>query len=269
MDKPRPDGGGMTALRLRVEDIYGGMLSARARGDVTLLAASIARHGLLSPVIVRRNEQAGRYALVCGARRLQACRLLGMKEIDALLFPGDEREAAACFLEEHWTREAPSCADEGELARRSGGAALLPRFALPHGPLLRRLRLLALGEKTLSLVRRERLTLEQAEPLLLVRDEDRRLEAASIIAQRALGGAQARRLVAGETFAGPARGEGRRRATRQALREMNALAQRLRAQGVEASVRVCAQERGLCVQILLAAENCAGMQEKQARAENI
>ena len=35
-----------------------------------LTCASIARHGLLQPVVVRREERTGRFSLVCGERRL-------------------------------------------------------------------------------------------------------------------------------------------------------------------------------------------------------
>ena len=69
----------MQVLRLSVEDIYGGMIPERAKEDASLpiLAASIAKHGLLQPIIVQENGDAGRYKLVCGARRLAACRMLG------------------------------------------------------------------------------------------------------------------------------------------------------------------------------------------------
>ena len=265
----REERGGLTALRLRTEEIYGGALPARAKEDVTLLAASIARHGLLQPVIVRRNAQAGRYALVCGARRLQACRMLGLSQIDALLLEADEREAAACFLEEHWCREAVSCVDEAEFIARSGAPAFGGRFALPEGMLARRLRLLSLGERVRALVRRERLTLAQAEPLLAIAREDWQLEAASIIAQRGLSGAQARRLVMGEPRQEGAPEVGRRRATRAALRELSAVAERLNAQGIETSVSMHSQERGLCVQIVLrGAENLGAGQEKRTGREN-
>ena len=71
---------GRTLMRVPLQDVYGGAVAGREQPDETLasLASSIARHGLLQPIVVRRNSQAGRYALVCGARRLAACRLLGL-----------------------------------------------------------------------------------------------------------------------------------------------------------------------------------------------
>ena len=57
----------MLALRLNIDDIYGGMIPERVKEDVSLplLAASIAKHGLLQPVVVQKNEDVERYKLVC------------------------------------------------------------------------------------------------------------------------------------------------------------------------------------------------------------
>ena len=262
---------GGTFLRVSTADVYGGLIpgraDAQAQGELAELAASIARHGLLQPIVVRRNEQAGRYALVCGARRLAACRMLGMKEIDARLVEGDDAEAAACFMEEHLTRRPPCVIDEARAAARTGEARLGERFALPWRAIARRLRLLTLGEQVCALIRRSGLTLEQAEPLLAVTDERLRMEAASVIASRALTGGQARRLVFGG--AGRADASVRRRAVREALGEAQRLAARLSRQGVDCRVTLHTQERGMCVQILLrSGENSRQEQEKPAVSEN-
>ena len=261
---------GMTLLRLKTQNIYGGFALTRQREDVTLLAASIAKHGLLSPLVVRHNAQAGRYALICGARRLQACRILGLEEVDALLIEGNEEEAIACFLEEHWTRTPVSCMDEAQIAGRTETGTLCAHLALPRESLLRRLRLRLLGERVGQFVREQGLTLEQAEPLLMSPREDRRMEAASIIAQRSLSGAQARRLIAGAPpQEAQTRDAGKRRAIRSAMQELSSIAQRLCAQGVETSVSMHSQDGGICVQIMLKnGENLQAGQEKKVRGEN-
>lgn len=66
---------GVQAVRLRLADIYGGMISSRLKEDAALpvLAQSIARHGLLQPIVVQENEENGRYMLVW--RRAAACSL--------------------------------------------------------------------------------------------------------------------------------------------------------------------------------------------------
>lgn len=251
------------SIRVNISDVYGGMIASRGEMDAQLaeLAASIARHGLLQPIVVRRNSEAGRYALVCGARRLAACRMMGFREIEALLVEADEAEAAACFLEEHMTHCPASFLDEAQAAQRADARAVVERMAMGAGALARRLRLLALPECVAACVRENGLSLAQAEPLLNVLGVDRQMEAASIIAARALTPAQARRLVFGpsgrakkpETHAeaGQPVAMGRRRAIRAAVEEASRLAERMRTHGVDASVAVHSQERGLCIQILI------------------
>lgn len=266
---------GGSFLRVNTSDVYGGVIreraDAQAQGELAALAASIARHGLLQPIVVRRSAQAGRYALVCGARRLAACRLLGMQQIDARLIDGDDAEGTACFLEEHLTQRPPGVIDEARAAERTGMERLRERFALPWRQMERRLRLLSLGEEACALVRSGALGLEQAEPLLAVMDEQRRLEAASIIVGRELTGGQARRLVFGEE--GMSGEPANRRAVREALAQAQRLAARLSRRGVSCAVTLRAQEKGICVQILLrrsdsADESSAAGQEKPAEKSN-
>lgn len=56
------------------------------------LADSIARHGLLQPILVRKDGE--RYVLVAGERRLRARRLLGEPQIPAIITSGDPAEIA-------------------------------------------------------------------------------------------------------------------------------------------------------------------------------
>lgn len=255
---------------MRTADIYGGVIPGRTspkeRGELAALAASIARHGLLQPIVVRENEQAGRYALVCGGRRLAACRMLGMDEVDALLINGDQAEGTACFLEEHLTRRPPSPVDEAQAAERVGAERLRESLALPWTVVEDRLKLLRLGERVCALIQREGLRLEQALPLLTIRDEARCLEAASIIASRDLNAGQARRLIWGGT---PGVAASRRRAVRMALEEAQQLAARLERQGMICRVTMQKHERGICVQILMKSdEMSAQKQEKGSADEN-
>ena len=266
----RPSASRTRLMRVRTEEIYGGYALSRHRADVTLLAASIAKHGLLSPLVVRRNAQMGRYALICGERRLTACRLLGFDEVDVLLIEGDGACAVACFLEEHWTRAPVSCVDEAQIAAHVGEVALCAQLALPQESLLRRTRLGALGKQVCSFVREEGLSLEQTEPLLMIPDEGRRMEAATIIAQRSLSGSQARRLIAGSPAenAQPRKNAGRD-ALRMAIQELSATVDRFCKRGIDASVSMHSQDGGIGVQILLkSGENSDGGQEKKDAKEN-
>ncbi|MBQ2834817.1 MAG: ParB N-terminal domain-containing protein [Clostridia bacterium] len=260
----RGEGGEKTRIiRVRTEDVHGGMIDGRQEPDAGILqlAASIARHGLLSPVVVRKSGTAGKYALVCGARRLAACALAGIKKIDAVLVPWEGAAASACYLEEEMSRVPPSAmALTGMVCRRADAAARACAFGGE-----RVLRLAALGglaEPVRELARREALTLEQAEPLLELQDPAGQMEAAQIIAQRSLTPAQARRLVCA-----PRREQnGKRRAIRYAMEEANRLAEKMRAQGMSVGVSVHSQEGGVSIQILLKVrENSPGQQEIRER----
>ncbi len=236
-------------LRLRLGDIYGG-LPSRVQQDGTLaeLASSIAKRGLLQPIVVRRSEQAGRFALVCGARRLAACKMLGIEEIDALCIDADEQEAIVCFMEEHVTAVSPNVLDCAALLQKADG-----REATASSPALARyfermLALLTLPRCVKGIVRDAHLNVDQAEPLLRIKDESRQMEAASIIAQRELTPMQVRRLVNGPSCAA---GTGKRRSLRAAVEEISALTEKLRRQGIASQVSVTAQDCGLRVQITL------------------
>ncbi|MBQ7897117.1 MAG: ParB N-terminal domain-containing protein [Clostridia bacterium] len=58
-------------------------------GEVFLLAKSIALAGLLSPISVVALSHSDRFEIVSGNKRFYACRLLGFKEISALIIKAD------------------------------------------------------------------------------------------------------------------------------------------------------------------------------------
>jgi ParB family transcriptional regulator, chromosome partitioning protein len=84
-------------IELRVEELGPNPHQPRRHFDpdsIASLAASIERHGLLQPVVVRRREDGvgEGYELVAGERRLRAVRSLGRGTIPALLCNGDAEE---------------------------------------------------------------------------------------------------------------------------------------------------------------------------------
>ena len=244
----------LALMRVPVNEIFIDASKREQRcAGVAQLAASIARHGLLQPVVIRHRGNAGGYRLVLGARRLAACRLLGMTEIEALLLDMDEAEAAACLLEEEDVRCSLPVYLRADLINAVSLEALVCTYALEESKLKRLQALLGLHERTKRIVQIHDLTLEQAEPLLKVRDEQRQAEAASIIAGRGLTPSQAHRLVSGPPQAAVRSfqddGHGRRRAMRKAMEEISGIAQTLQQNGMEAAVSVHSQENGMCIQL--------------------
>jgi ParB family transcriptional regulator, chromosome partitioning protein len=82
-------------VELRVGDLVPNPYQPRQQFDpesIASLAASIERHGLLQPVVVRRPATPGSYELIAGERRLRAVQSLGWATIPALLCDGDAEE---------------------------------------------------------------------------------------------------------------------------------------------------------------------------------
>ena len=79
------------------------------------LKASIERHGLLQPILVRREAGEGGFILVAGQRRLAAVNGLGRPTIAAIVTGGDPGEVA---LVENLQREDLSPFDEAEAIAR-------------------------------------------------------------------------------------------------------------------------------------------------------
>ena len=204
--------------------------------------------GLLQPIVVQENEENGRYMLVCGARRVAACRLLGMTQIDAVQIPGESRTRPRVFWKTILPGQTVPFLKEAVLLQR---AEVAEERCLPEGEIRRRLAMLKLDEETQNAVMRGNLSLEQAEPLLDA-PKSNRVEVAGIIAERNLSAEQARRLVSKSENCAE---HGKRRAVRRATEEAQRLCDGLSAQGLHAGRSVCAQGQGLCIQILIKNEH--------------
>jgi ParB family chromosome partitioning protein len=82
----------------------------RALAKIAELAASLAEHGLLQPVVVRRTGPHS-YDLIAGHRRLEAAKTLGWTEI-ASVREETEVQAYILTLVENLQREDPSPNEE-------------------------------------------------------------------------------------------------------------------------------------------------------------
>jgi len=63
-----------------------------------LLSASIAQHGLLQPIVVRKGDD-GKYLLIAGVRRFKACSHLGWTEIDCTVVDTKFGDVVPGFVE--------------------------------------------------------------------------------------------------------------------------------------------------------------------------
>ena len=84
--------------------------------ELAELAASIAEHGVLQPILV--NETVDGYVLVAGERRLRAAQLAGLEHVPAVVRSLAEREQLALALVENMQRSDLPPLDEARALRR-------------------------------------------------------------------------------------------------------------------------------------------------------
>jgi ParB family chromosome partitioning protein len=134
------------------------------------LASSIAAHGLLQSLVVRKHRK-GKFAVVAGGRRLAALQLLAdAGKIDpAYGVPcqvlGSDADAIEISLAENSVREAMHPADEFEAFRSlvDGGmseADIAARFGVTETVVSRRLRLARVSPAIVAAYRRDELSLD-------------------------------------------------------------------------------------------------------------
>jgi len=76
--------------------------------DVEQLARSIEMLGLLRPIVLKENPDFGRYEILAGNLRFQACRKLGWKTIPALVLAGPGNKIEEKALDQSETRSVMS-----------------------------------------------------------------------------------------------------------------------------------------------------------------
>ncbi len=137
---------------------------------ISELAASIAAHGLLQSLVVRKDKR-GKYAVIAGRRRLLALKSLADNGDIPASAPvacnllENEADATEIGLAENVVREAMHPADEFEAFRAlaDGGmpiADIAARFGVTETVVLKRLKLARVSPKLLDAYRRGEMTLQ-------------------------------------------------------------------------------------------------------------
>jgi len=157
--------------------------------ELASLAESIAAHGILMPLIVRRHE--GSYALIAGERRLRAAGLAGLHEVPVIVRSADDGvEQLELALVENLQR-----ADLDPIECALGFQRLIVDFGMTQEQVARRVgknratianavRLLRLPTFVLQAVQEGRISGGHARALLPLTDEEQlRRALAKVIAQ--------------------------------------------------------------------------------------
>ena len=124
--KLKPDAGAGRLLLLPPEQIRSNPDQPRRyfdRAGLEELAASIAQHGILQPLTVRR--QGSGYVLVAGERRLRAAKMAGLREVPCLLLTLTQEESGLAALIENLQRRDLDCWEQAE-----GIARLMRLYAM-------------------------------------------------------------------------------------------------------------------------------------------
>jgi ParB family chromosome partitioning protein len=106
---------GRAVLQLPIEVLQRNAAQPRKSFDekrLEELAASILEHGVLEPILVRR--QGDGYRIVAGERRWRAAQRAGLKEIPALVREANDREAFEVALVENLQRADLNAMEEAE-----------------------------------------------------------------------------------------------------------------------------------------------------------
>jgi ParB family transcriptional regulator, chromosome partitioning protein len=180
---------GRALLMLSIELVERNPDQPRKRFDelqLEELAASIREHGVVEPILVRREGT--RYRIVAGERRWRAAQRAGLREVPAVLREASDREAFELALVENLQREDLNAIEEAEafevLASDHGltQEQIAGRVGKERSTVANALRLLKLPPEVRDAVRGGQLDMGHARALLGIEGADavRRLAARAI-----------------------------------------------------------------------------------------
>ncbi len=167
--------------------------------ELNSLAESIAIHGIVQPLTVRETPT-GYYQIIAGERRWRAARIADLKEVPVVIFEADDRKTMELALIENLQRQ-----DLNPVEEALGYRSLMDEYGLTQEETASRvgksrpavanaLRLLALPQKVLDMLRNGKLTAGHARAILSLPTEKIQNEAAQKIAALGLSVRQAELL---------------------------------------------------------------------------
>ena len=153
------------------------------------LSQSIAVHGILQPLSVRRVD--GGYELISGERRLRAADMAGLNQVPCLVVSADAEESSLLALIENLQRRDLDFLEEAQalqaLLDASGFSqeTLARKIGKSQSAVANKLRLLKLPPEVLGLLRQNGFTERHARSLLRLPDPEAQAAAARhVVAER-------------------------------------------------------------------------------------
>lgn len=144
------------------------------------LAASIKEYGVITPIIVSKNEN-GFYRIIAGERRWRASKLAGKTTIPAIVREAEKSELYAVSLIENLQRENLNPIEEAKGYKR-----LMTEFSMTQEQIARKLgksrssiansvRILSLSERVIGFVERKELSFGHAKVLVSLESEEQQI----------------------------------------------------------------------------------------------
>lgn len=183
-----------SAVKLKLMDIEPNREQPRKSFDdeaLAELAQSIAKHGVIQPLVVRPLSDGG-YQLVAGERRWRASRMAGLTEVPVVIKELTDDEAMALSLIENLQRE-----DLNPMEEARGYQLLMDRFSLTQEETADRvgksrpavsnsLRLLRLPIQVADMVSEGKISAGHARALLAFKNETELFETAKLVAGKGI-----------------------------------------------------------------------------------
>lgn len=170
-----------TIVRIPLEKIYARDDQPRKNFDdksLEGLSQSIEKYGLLNPIVLKKNGI--RYEIIAGERRFRASKLLGLKEIDAIIKNVDTKDIDILSIVENVQREDLSGLEEAnaynELSKNYGMTQdeIAKTVGKSRSYIANTLRLLKLDENSKKELEKGNISSSQARTLLSIKDEEDR-----------------------------------------------------------------------------------------------
>ena len=176
--------------KIDIDKVYANPNQPRKQFDkesLSELAESIKVHGLIQPIIV--NEMPDGYMIIAGERRFRACKLCGLKEIDAIVKNYSNKQIAEISIIENLQRE-----DLNPVEVAKGIKKLMDEYGLTQEKVAERLgksrsaiansiRILSLYPEVIELIEKGKISFGHAKILVAVTDYPVQLMLAKKIAK--------------------------------------------------------------------------------------
>ncbi|AIF67252.1 nucleoid occlusion protein [Terribacillus saccharophilus] len=168
-------------LNLRVQDIVPNQYQPRTvfqEDKIKELAQTIRTHGIIQPIVVRKNSE-GSYELIAGERRWRAVQSLEWETVPAIIREMSDTETASVALIENLQREELTVIEEALAYERLlelhslTQEALAQRLGKSQSTIANKMRLLKLPESVQQALLAKKITERHARALIALKDAEK------------------------------------------------------------------------------------------------